>query len=152
MSTTTIEGFPITASWVRAGKAVFTVHNDKGDHYTYKVTRKDEKGRAPVWFVSLLSGPDNMSDYTYVGVLNAANGSVRLTRASRFNDTSRPYMVVDWALRNVWAGKEFPAGYGINGEGRCGRCGRRLTHPDGVDDSGYRLGYGPECWSKMRGE
>jgi len=148
---TTLEGFTITPSWIRAGKAVFTVDNGNGTHYTYKVVGKAEEGRAPVWFVSLLSGPDNMSDYTYIGVLNAATGAVRLTRASRFNVDSTPYRVVDWSLKRLWAGVPLPEGYSLNGEGRCGCCGRRLTHPDGVADNGYRNGYGPNCWARLQG-
>ena len=148
---TTLESFTVRPNWVLAGKAVFTISNDSGDHYTYKVVKKEDKGRAPVWFVSLLSGPDNMSDFTYVGVLNMATGATRLTRASRFTPTSTPYRVVDWFLRKLWSQTPLPEGYSISGEGRCGCCGRRLTHPDGVADDGYRHGFGPSCWARMQG-
>lgn len=149
MSTTL--DFKVQPEWVMAGKAFFTVSNGRGDHYTYKVAKKENEGQLPIWFVSLLSGPDNGSDYTYVGVLNMATGAVRLTGASRFTLTSTPYRVVDWSLKRLWTDTPLPEGYSIDGEGRCGRCGRRLTHPDGVADNGYRLGYGPECYDKMNG-
>lgn len=145
--------FPVTKDWVTAGKAIFTVYNGKGDHYTYQVKRKDSDDpvRPPVWFVSLLTGPDNYDDYTYLGCLNAGTGAIRLTRASRLPANSTPVAVVNWALRIVWAGGNFPSGYGIKGEGRCGRCGHKLTHPDGVADDGYRRGFGPHCWAKICG-
>lgn len=151
--TATLEGFTITPDWIMAGKAIFTVSNGQGEHYTYSVKRGKDNGdgRPAVWFVSLLTGPDNMSDYTYVGCLLPRTGGVRLTRASRLTESSTPYRVVDWALKRLWAGIPLPEGYSLNGEGRCGCCGRRLTHPDGVDDAGYRLGYGPTCYAKMRG-
>jgi hypothetical protein len=143
-------GFKVTKEWVMAGKAIFTVSNGKGEHYTFKVTKKDNDApRPPVWFVSLLTGQDNESDYTYVGCLRPTTGNVDLTRASRYNRDSKPYKVIVWAMRILWAGVEFPAGYGCDGEGRCGRCGIKLTHPDGINNAGYRLGYGPTCWAKI---
>jgi hypothetical protein len=146
--------FPVTKDWVVAGKAIFTVFNGKGDHYTYQVKRKnnDDSGRLPVWFVSLLTGPDNGSDYTYLGCLSSVTGTFRTTRASRMTSESIPVQVFSWAMRIIWSGintTNFPAGYGIKGEGRCGRCGRRLTHPNGIAYDGYRRGFGPECYSKL---
>ena len=143
--------FPVTKDWVVAGEAIFTIYNAQGEHYTYKVSRKDSEGRPPVWFVSLLTGPDNCDDYTYLGCLNHITGITYITRRSRMSSTSKPVRVIDWALRRVWGGRDFPDGYGIRGEGRCGRCGRRLTHPDGVTPEGSRLGYGPKCWTKVCG-
>ena len=140
--------FTITPDWIMAGKAIFTVSNGQGRHYTYAVKRVKDKA---VWFVSLLTGPDNVSDYTYIGCLLPHVGGVRLTRASRFTESSIPYRVVNWALKRLWSNTPLPKGYSLNGEGRCGRCGRRLTHPNGVEDNGYRFGYGPVCFSKMQG-
>ena len=145
--------FPVTVDWIIAGKAIFTIYNGDGEHYTYKVSRKDNdaSGRPPVWFVSLLTGSDNHDDYTYLGMLSSVTGKFHTTRASRMSATSTPVKVISWALQYVWGGWNMPHGYGIKGEGRCGRCGRRLTHPDGVADDGYRLGYGPHCWAKICG-
>lgn len=136
----------ITREFITAGRAIFTVSNNKGDRYTFQVTKKEANGQYPaVWFVALLTGPDNNTDYTYVGMLSADTGGVNLTRKSRFNDQSTPVRVLRWALRNVWNNQEFPAGYAIRHEGKCGRCGRRLTVPESIDS-----GIGPEC-AKMMG-
>lgn len=139
--------FPITPAFVTAGKAIFTVHNDKGDHYTFKVNRHKKN---QIWFVSLLTGSDNDNDYTYMGVLNKGTGNVVLTYASKFKDDSKPVQVIRWALKLLWANKPLPTGYGIHGEGRCGRCGRTLTHPDGISPEGHRFGFGPHCWLAMQ--
>lgn len=149
------ESFKVTKEWVCAGKAIFTVHSASGEHYTYRVSRVDNKGRGypPAWFVSVLTGQDNENDYTYVGKLRTNSGYTELTRASKFADDSKIVKVIRWALKIVWTdGAEFPAGYGCNGEGRCGRCGRTLTRPEGVDPAGYRFGYGPECFRIINGE
>lgn len=141
--------FTITPAWVQAGKAIFTVSNNRGEHYTYKVSKGKDESKPPIWFVALLTGQDNESDYTYMGVLSPQTGDVRLTRASRYTADSVPYRVIRWALAQLWAETPLPVGYAIAGEGRCGRCGRLLTHPDGVNSDGYRLGYGPECYKHV---
>ncbi|GMU26254.1 MAG: hypothetical protein AMXMBFR16_11590 [Candidatus Uhrbacteria bacterium] len=135
----------ITREFATAGRAVFTVSNATGERYTFKVKRKDnEAPRPPVYFVSLLTGPDNTRDYTYVGVLNDYNGSVRLTAASRYAEDSKPVAVVRWALKKVWERGTLPAGYEILHEGRCGRCGRPLTVPESI-----KTGLGPECAGRI---
>lgn len=172
--------FDITKQWVLAGHAIFTVHN--GDtHYTYKVDAKElpAKGQWPaktMYFVSLLTGPDNQDDFTYLGCLDPESGELFATGKSRWKAALAEYRrlrgqrkyaeakayaeahiplpvrVLRWALPQVvWPGAEVPEGYGIHGEGRCGRCGRPLTRPEGVDPAGYRFGYGPTCWGKMNG-
>jgi len=139
---------PSFKQFVLAGKSIFTVHNDKGVHYTYKVQKQDEKGTWGVrWFVSLLTGPNNLSDYQYIGILEHMSGTIRLTRASCFTPDSLPVKVVNWALAKVvWPDRldKLPPGYGIKHEGRCGRCGRVLTTPESIDQ-----GIGPECLGKM---
>ena len=136
-------------AFITAGNATFTVDNGKGQHYTFKVRHKgleERDGFTPngCYFVSLLTGPNNEFDYTYLGVFNpkAMKQAVilRLTRASRMNDDSVPVRVFRWA---AWLAKweqPLPAGYSLHHEGSCGRCGRTLTTPESVTS-----GIGPEC-------
>jgi hypothetical protein len=124
-----------------AGSAIFTVGNNKGEHYTFRIGRKEET--QPL-FVSLLTGPQNTSDYTYLGIYNPTTGSVGLTKASKFNEDSVPVRVVRWALNQVRNNKELPSGYSIQHAGRCCRCSRVLTTPEST-----RLGWGPECAKLM---
>lgn len=74
---------PIDKEFVLAGQAVFTLElpseyasdHDLCPHYTFRVTYKEASAKfPPSWFVSLLSGPDNTSDYTYVGMLIPHSG------------------------------------------------------------------------------
>lgn len=141
----------IGSEFILGGKAIFTVSNPQGERYTFKVNRKDAEARfdrpndgQPTFFVSLLTGPDNGADYAYLGVLGQRDDSVRLTKASRFTDTTRPVRVIRWALGLVFAGRSLPEGYQVHHEGRCGRCGRRLTVPESVDS-----GFGPECAGRV---
>jgi hypothetical protein len=123
------------------GRAVFTVDNGKGTHYTYRIGRKNDT--QPL-FVGLLTGPNNERDYTYMGIYNPEEQSVRLTSKSKYNDDTQPVKVIRWALKQVSEGKELPVGYSIKHEGRCCRCGRSLTDPISVE-----LGIGPECREKV---
>ena len=136
----------IDRDFILAGKAIFTVANAGGKHYTFRVTHKEASGAyAEAWFLSLLTGPDNTSDYTYVGMLSD-RGLVRLTAKSKYNEQSEPVRVARWALSIVWWGGELPEGYAINHEGRCCRCGRTLTTPSSIE-----AGIGPECAEIMAG-
>lgn len=127
----------ISKEFVLAGRAVFTVANDKGDHYTYRVGKKKD---ADVWFVSYLFGPDNTTNYRYLGVIDA-DLKFRLTAKSAAMDAgSRHVKVLEWALRRILEGGGLPDGYSINHAGRCCRCGRMLTVPESIES-----GIGPEC-------
>jgi hypothetical protein len=134
----------VSKAFITAGRAVFTVSNPAGERYTYRVQKSGDESRPAAWFVSLLTGPDNRHDYTYLGMLNPADGAVRLTRASRYTDDSVPVRVIRWAVRLAWNGRDLPEGYKVHHEGRCGRCARALTVPASIES-----GFGPECISKV---
>lgn len=142
----------ITADFVTAGEAIFTVQNPAGEHYTYQVSRCESEQYGETFFVRVLTGPDNTSDYTYLGVLDRRTGDVRLTGKSRLTEDARPVKVIRWAMRKVWAASRgndgaasLPEGYRIRHDGRCGRCGKTLTHPRSLT-----TGLGPECEREIR--
>lgn len=135
----------LTRDFILAGKAIFTVSNRVGERYTFRVTHKEGSARyQETWFVALLTGPDNTTSYTYMGMLSPNDGAVHLTRNSRFNDESKPVRVIRWVLEIVWNGGELPAGYKLQHEGRCGKCGRMLTVPESIES-----GIGPECAKRL---
>ncbi len=126
------------------GNATFTVDNGQGVHYTFKI--RQPKGDNKPHFAMLLTGPCNETAYTYVGVFNPADFSIRLTRNSKYTDDTTPVKVLRWALKHVVTDKLLPAGYTIHHEGKCGCCGRKLTVPESI-----KRGIGPECWSRIAG-
>lgn len=136
----------INRQFVTAGKAIFTVSNPTGERYTYRVTHKaGTEQYAPVWFVALLTGPDNQEDYTYMGILDAETGAVRLTKKSKYQDDTKAVRVIRWALGIVYNNGTMPEGYAVHHEGRCARCCRPLTVPESVIS-----GFGPECLKKVQ--
>lgn len=128
------------AQFFHAGKAIFTVHNAKGDHYTFKASKP--KADAPT-FLSVLTGPDNTKSYTYAGIL-AKDGKVIPTAKSRIAPDAISVKVASWAIGHIVKEKALPEGYGIHHEGYCGRCGRTLTTPESVAN-----GIGPECMKHL---
>jgi hypothetical protein len=120
-----------------AGNATITLVSLKTMvRYTYKVKlAKDNPG---LWFVSLLTGPNNTADYTYIGVLPNAV-TFRTTGKSKLSPTSSPVKGFAWALGQLAAGK-LPATLEVWHEGRCCRCGRALTVPSSIAS-----GIGPDC-------
>lgn len=125
----------ITKEFVLAGKAIFTIENPEGKHYTFKIVRKDANAQYRInWFVNLLTGPDNTSNYTYIGTLNPITGHLNAK-----ND-STPIRVAKWTLQIIYGHKQLPPGYKIHHEGKCCRCGRTLTTPQSCE-----TGIGPEC-------
>lgn len=138
----------ITNNFITAGKAIFTIecpsswsiqHNSK-PHYTYKITKKND-----VFFVSLLTGPDNYSNYSYIGMLR--NGQCHTTAKSKMTANSLPVRLLNRTLLLLNNGDLSPmiqAGFNVHHEGKCGRCGRRLTVPESIE-----TGIGPECATKL---
>lgn len=138
------------ANFFEGGKAIFTVTNPSGQHYTFKIRKP--RPETP-YFVSMLTGPDNTSSFTYLGLYNPTlkmdiNQNVRLTAKSRMTNDSTPVKVLRWAIKKVAEANShapiLPTGYSIQHEGRCCRCGRRLTVPESIDS-----GIGPECAEMM---
>jgi Family of unknown function (DUF6011) len=127
-----------------AGNATITLESLKtGAHFTYRIREAKathNETKEPVYFVSLLNGPDNENDYMYLGIVRA--GAFTLTRNSKAGATASAVV----AFKYFWSlqGETFPAQLIVRHEGRCGRCGRTLTVPSSID-----LGIGPECAQLM---
>jgi len=133
----------ISLDFLFAGKAIFTASSPKGTHYTYKVVKKEYNGKEIV-FVNLLTGADNLSSYSYMGVLDRQNG-FRLTAKSRLKDESTPIQVFRWAVDILKGKRGIKEGYEIRHENRCGSCGRVITNPKSLDN-----GLGPVCGKKHK--
>ena len=61
-------------TYMLAGKATLTLTSEKtGTHFIYRVNRAEDDAGHPknLWFVGLLTGPDNYADYSDIGNLNA---------------------------------------------------------------------------------
>ena len=106
-----------------------------------------------------MTGPDNESNFSYLGAMHSKlckvpTGGVfdieeevwafHRGKRSEYAENSTPIATFRW----MWArlSRDQPLslavaeGATLYHEGRCGRCGRRLTVPESIES-----GYGPEC-------
>jgi uncharacterized protein DUF6011 len=128
-----------------AGNAIITLESLKtGAHFTFKVSQAKDKAtgdlKTGLYFVSVLNGQNNESDYMYIGMIR--NGGFTLTRGSRAGGDAMSVKAF-----NFFWNAQAPEQLVVRHEGRCGRCGRTLTVPESID-----LGIGPECFAKMGGD
>lgn len=125
-------------TFVTSGNAYLTLRSTPtGTRYTYRVAAPREDRERNILFVSVLFGADNSGDYRYLGAIQ--NGRFRLTRGSTLSESNARHVAFRWMHSHLMRGN-LPPQAEIWHEGRCGRCGRRLTVPESV-----ARGLGPEC-------
>lgn len=141
------------ADFMYAGNAVFTVRSQEtGTRFTFKVAKaKPNPNYAPrdAWFVKVLTGPDNTSSYSYMGMITAADDllktkSFRFTGASRISKSATSAKAFLYCLDHLENRKQYPPKVDIWHAGHCGRCNRLLTVGDSIE-----RGFGSVCLSKM---
>lgn len=123
-----------------AGNATFTVTSRKtGTRFTFRV--RQPKDNTP-HFVSLLNGPDNENSFCFLGTIFNGENFVH-GKKSHVGPDAPSALAFKW----VWAHRNDPTlteKVEIHHEGRCCRCGRKLTVPESIES-----GIGPECASRM---
>lgn len=141
---TTIEGIK---AFVLAGNATITIRSQKTDtRFTFRIRQPFEKQGNDIWFVSLLTGPDNNSTYQYLGQIRS-DQSYDHGRKSRITIDAESAKAFNWFWHMVAGGNcehdratRLFEQLEIWHEGRCGRCGRKLTVPESIES-----GFGPDC-------
>lgn len=139
MSNTHLIADPSDAlAFVYGGKARFTlVSKATGKRYTYRMA-KSKDDTLGLFFASVLTGPNNDTDYKYIGYTRGEG----LKYGQRGDPFSSAYKALAWALARLHAGL-MPAELAFWHEGRCAMCARPLTDPVSI-----ARGLGPECATK----
>lgn len=141
-----LRGQEAIRNFVLGGKAIFTLLNTHtGRRLTYKVykprpTQKNEPDRL---LVLVLTGPNNETDYQFLGIIFDSTRYFR-GRSSRISESAQSAKVFAWFWRTL-ANGGMPDYVEFWHEGRCGRCGRRLTVPESL-----ATGVGPACAGTSR--
>jgi Family of unknown function (DUF6011) len=132
-------------NFIISGKAIFTISSLKtGKRFTYKVEKPNnlsDKNDDGFRFIKILNGPDNTSNYRYIGYISKrryVHG-----RNSKINESAESVVAFKWMLHWLNNDNIMQDKLEIRHEGRCGRCGRMLTVPESID-----IGIGPECIKK----
>ena len=135
----------VTVRFMLAGNAYVTFQSRRtGDRYTYHVVRAEPRvgdSRPAPHFVSVLVGPDNGRNYKYLGSIFESRVYAQ-TAKSKIDRNSISAIAFSWVWKTL-SGGHMHADLAIYHEGRCGRCGRRLTTPESIE-----TGLGPVCASK----
>jgi hypothetical protein len=131
-------------NFIMSGRAVFTIVSKRtGKRFTYRVDQNTHAVRAGMpdigfRFVKLLSGPDNENSFVYLGTITG--GVYRHGVKSRIQENADSVVAFEWVVRELVAGRINSEKLEIWHEGKCGKCGRRLTVPESIAS-----GLGPEC-------
>jgi len=132
-----------TIAFLLAGDAHVTFQSRRtGTRFTYRVQVADPRPgdtHAPPHFVAVLTRPDH---YDYLGTIFErkmyAHG-----RKSRISTDAPSAVAFAWVWRYLSGGRKHPE-LAVYHEGRCGRCGRRLTTPESIE-----TGLGPTCAERL---
>lgn len=158
-------------AFIFAGNATFTLRSIKtGVRFTYKVQAKkaDVARRAQevvlqreardkgvilnftpptdvTFFINLLRGPDNESDFAYMGVLRKPGHYFWTNASGKVGRQAPAYKALLWMLDAMTCQRSVLGTFlEVWHEGKCGRCGRKLTVPESIE-----AGLGPECQLKV---
>lgn len=123
--------------FIKGGNAT-TTFVGQANRYTYKV-RKSDKG--DMFFVSLLIGANNESDYMYIGCITEQRGFFQTAKSSHKGLT--PALAFGFVYARLLNGT-IDERTQIWHEGRCCKCGRKLTTPESIE-----RGMGSECASMV---
>jgi hypothetical protein len=115
-----------------SGLSTFTFLNTKtGNNFRYKISISDD---GKLFFVSALID----EKYSYLGTINK---NLKYTygiksKISKDQQTSKVFL---WVIERIF-NNTLPDYIEVWHEGKCGKCGRKLTTPKSIDN-----GIGPEC-------
>jgi hypothetical protein len=138
-----IETIDAIYTFLLGGMAIFTIINTvTGNRFTYRVVSKEVGGGRTLFFVSVLTGNDNTNDYTYLGTI-FDNGVYRHGKKSRISSDAMSAKAFQWLMGRLDTHTDLGP-VEVYHEGRCGRCGRKLTTPESV-----KSGFGPVCLGNL---
>lgn len=123
-----------------AGKAIFTIRNNKTmNRFTFRVV-KPKRITDDVYFVSVLTGSDNYSHYSFFGTIKNNKRTFKLSAKAKIDLDSLSVKAWMWFWKRLLSDQDFPPEIEIWHEGICGKCGHHLTVPESIS-----VGLGPVC-------
>jgi hypothetical protein len=118
-------------------KATF-VSKKSGLHYTYVIRRKNLDDERFLHFVSVLNGPNNMQDFTFLGTIFGGE-QYRHGGRSKVSPNAPSAKAFAWS----WDNLESPE-IEVLHSGKCSHCSQELTNPKSI-----ARGLGPVCAEKI---
>lgn len=129
---------------IKAGNARLTLVSKKtGTRFTYRVKAPKDEEKPNLWFVQVLTGPENETDYAYIGYIKAGKSFQHGGAKAKVGQGAPSVRAFAWFMDQLHA-SILPDTLEVWHEGGCGRCGRALTVPESIE-----RGIGPECQKYM---
>jgi len=111
-----------------------------GARFTYQIKRKDLEDKRFLHFVSVLQGPDNQADFSFLGTIFGGE-QYRHSGKSHITPDAPSARAFAWS----WGHLDSPD-IEVWHSGECSRCGRELTDPASIE-----RGLGPVCAERAMG-
>ncbi len=123
------------------GNAILTLESKPtGRWFTYKIKKSKKSDKTSPFFVSVLTGSDNQSSYSYMGVIfNNDKLNFSLTKNSKIGKDALSYKAFSFFF-NLLLENKIHEDMNIYHRGICSVCGRLLTQPESL-----KSGIGPIC-------
>lgn len=139
-------------NFIFAGRAIFTLQSSRsGIYYTYMMSlprpKSEEEKKNPkkdLYFVAVLRGPNNTSDYSYMGIVVKRGDSweFKTTKNSKVKPDSQSCVAFKYFFdRIIRKPAHIDPLLNFFHMNLCARCGRTLTTPESVE-----RGIGPVCY------
>ena len=135
-----------------AGRAYLTLVSKKtGARFTYEIKEppqlEGEPPSAVSHLIGVLTDSNNEGRYSYFGHIYRKDGFYTYGKKAQIGEDAPSVKAFRWFYREVIEGQRWPAEQlEVWHEGRCGKCGRKLTVPESI-----ARGIGPECWRQSGG-
>ena len=130
-------------NYVLGGNAIFTLVSTRtGTRFTFHM----EKAKSVYW-ISVLDGPENESDYAFLGSVYRNNKTgwwtMKPSEKSRIPLGAPSMLGAGFFIGRINVEQDLDERLEFWHSGKCSRCGRRLTTPESIE-----RGLGPVCAEK----
>ena len=133
--------------FLTGGKSIFTLESKRsGKWFTYRVNKAKKSDEKSPLFVSLLTGQDNNSAYSYMGTIFNNDGKLafRLTKKSNMGKDALSVKAFSFFFDLLNKNKTHDE-INFYHTGVCCVCGRKLTTPESL-----KAGIGTYCRSTLK--
>jgi hypothetical protein len=131
------------AAFLETAPNLFTIENvETGRRFTYRTEPPKNPNGAALFFVEVLTGSNNESDYEYFGSVYKGQMAFYASPKARITAEALSVRGFKWLWEHRAALADFPH-VRVHHSGRCGCCGRTLSTPESL-----ARGLGPICAGK----
>lgn len=128
--------------FIVGGRAIMTLESKRtGRWFTFKIKKAKKDEEKSPFFVSVLTGSDNESSYTYMGTIFQNDGKLKfsLTKNSKISKDALSYKAFSFFF-NLLINDKLHEEIIVYHRGLCSVCGKSLTQPESL-----KSGVGPIC-------